>query len=762
AGMQYTLTYDYASELLDSSGSITVSVDGQALSGCPSTSQSDTGLDWREASVTFAGTGGPQTIQLTSGAKGVMLGDLWLAEQPVNTGYQDTAIRLQPIDAELVDRGGSENLSLTLKGLPVGAMLTDGTNSFTATADQNSVDITDWWGGNLSLTPPSGFYGTISLTLTATATAPSNGSEASVTQSLPVTVLAAPTAVASTVTTPENTPYVFQWSDFQVSDAQTQGTPLAVDMSTWCQGGGHLEFLTTDGWETASNNLTVTKADVDAGKLRFVPDPDATGFSGYGGTDLGNLQSTYTLFMYSAFDGGMFSDPVAMNIDVIPVATAPTITLDGGGNPVNTGYENTAIQLQQIDGELVDRGGSETLSVTIEGVPVGAVLTDGTNTFTATAGLTTADVTNWNTGCLSITPPTDFYGTIPLTVRATSTAPSNGSTASATQAITVTVEQGSYTSPLVIDLTGQGIQTVGLSMTGGTFDLLDTGRAIHSGWIASGNAFLAVDTNGNGTIDNRSELFGGEQGQGFAELAKFDTNRDGVINAADQDFGKLLIWQDLNGDHRSEPGELMSLSQAGIDSISLHDTVEPQLQNGNRILERSVVTMGDGRTLQMADVYFETDAAEAAQAQAQSDAVPVAPVPATTKHRASITVQSLLNARDPIVAPVRHASLTSGRMVRPPEASSTPTPQRILPDIDLRQPWDQAAAVPSAEAPTSTPVIDWSRRGAPLTERFPEIPVHAPWAVDFLGVNASPQRDLGRLTGLSMRIPETPNRANSV
>ena len=46
----------------------------------------------------------------------------------------------------------------------------------------------------------------------------------------------------------------------------------------------------------------------------------------------------------------------------------------------------------------------------------------------------------------------------------------------------------------------------------------------------------------------------------------------------------------------------MSLSQAGIGSISLQDTVEPQLQNGNLILERSLVTMSDGRTLEMADV----------------------------------------------------------------------------------------------------------------------------------------------------------------
>jgi hypothetical protein len=290
--------------------------------------------------------------------------------------------------------------------------------------------------------------------------------------------------------------------------------------------------------------------------------------------------------------------------------------------------------------------------------------------------------------------------------------------------MTVTEEQGSYTSPLVIDLTGQGIQTVGLSMTGGTFDLLDTGNAIHSGWIASGNAFLAVDTNGDGVIDNRSELFGGEEGQGFAELAKFDTNGDGVVDAADQGFGKLLIWQDVNGDHRSEAGELMSLAQAGIASISLNDTVVPQIQNGNRILERSDVTMDDGRTLQMADVYFETDAGEAAQAS----------TPAPARQKASITVRSLLKARDPIVAPLQASLLT------------------------------QTSVEPVKHAPTaaSAPVIDWTRRPAPLADRFPETPAHAPWAADFLGVNESSRPDLGSVTGLRIAIPESPGRAGSI
>ncbi len=442
AGMQYVLVYDFASLPQDDSGSVTLYVDGQAVQvECPPTSQSDTGLDWREGQINFVGTGGAQTIQLMSGSTGVMLENVSLAQEPVNTGYQDTAIRLQQIDAELADRRGSETLSVTLRGLPAGAVLTDGTNTFTATADQGSVDITNWTQWNLSITPPSGFYGSIPLTVTATALVPSNGSTASVSQSLPVTVLAAPVAQSSTVSTPENTPYVFQWSDFNISDAQT--TALSVDLSTWCQGGGYLQYLTSGGWQTESDGLTVTKADIDAGKLRFVPYQDETGYSGYGDSGLGNLQGTYTLFTYQASDGGTESAPVSMNIDVIPVATAPTITLSGGCQPVNTGYENTSIQLQQIDAELVDRGGSEILSVEMEDIPVGAVLTDGTNTFTAAADQTSVDVTQWDTGSLSITPPSGFYGSIPLTVTATALVPSNGSSASVSQSLPVTVQQAS-------------------------------------------------------------------------------------------------------------------------------------------------------------------------------------------------------------------------------------------------------------------------------------------------------------------------------
>src|SRR6185437_7431298 len=604
AGMQYTLVYDFASELQDNTGSLTLYVDGQAISACHPTSGSDTDLSWHEGQITFVGSGGPQTLRLVSGSAGVMLGDLSLSQEPVNTGYQNTAIRLQQVTANLADTGGSEALSDSMENVPVGATLTDGTSSFTATAGQTSVDITSWNWANLSITPPGGFYGTIALTVRATSSVASNGASASTTQSLPVTVLAIPVAQTATVTTPENTPYVFQWSDFNVSDPQT--AELSLDIDTWAQGGGYLEYLTSAGWERQNNGLAVTKADIDAGKLRFVPWLNETGYSGYGGTGLGDRQATYTLFNYRAFDGGMESAPAAMNIDVTPVVTPPALsvsgqapsvdldvvltnwqevanpdsgatqisgpTLDGwtavgasgftvwsghdvttasdgtsytfdrpwgpGNNflelagstgieqtvntvagvryslfydfaselgdnsgsftvyvdgqplpicnpptsnsstgldweegrvnfigtggpqtirlvtgtqgamlakvtltqePANTGYQDTAIRLQEVDANLVDNGGSEALSVSMEDIPVGAVLTDGTNSFTATAGQTSADITSWNWANLSITPPSGFYGTIALTVRATSTVPSNGATASVTQGIPVTV-----------------------------------------------------------------------------------------------------------------------------------------------------------------------------------------------------------------------------------------------------------------------------------------------------------------------------------
>ena len=169
--------------------------------------------------------------------------------------------------------------------------------------------------------------------------------------------------------------------------------------------------------------------------------------------------------------------------------------------------------------------------------------------------------------------------------------------------------------PIAIDLDGNGIQTIARGDFAGSFDLLGTGSAIKSGWLSSGDAFLAIDANGNGQIDSIAELFGGaSKGSGFAKLASFDSNGDGFVTADDAQFGALTLWRDANGNGVTDAGELVSLAQAGVTSLAVAFEELPFIDaNGNLHLERSSAVV-NGREVSMTDVYFSVDAADAAAA----------------------------------------------------------------------------------------------------------------------------------------------------
>ncbi|MDP2433898.1 MAG: SdrD B-like domain-containing protein [Pseudomonadota bacterium] len=170
--------------------------------------------------------------------------------------------------------------------------------------------------------------------------------------------------------------------------------------------------------------------------------------------------------------------------------------------------------------------------------------------------------------------------------------------------------------PIAIDLNGDGIQTISRAYSTGAFDLLGTGKAIQSGWLSGEDGFLAWDRNGNGRIDAISELFGGNnKGDGYAKLAAFDSNGDGVVDANDAAFADLRIWRDANGNHQTDEGELMTLSEAGVASLSLSYQALPLMDgNGNLHLERGSATMADGGTVDMTDVYFGISAADVTDA----------------------------------------------------------------------------------------------------------------------------------------------------
>ncbi len=140
--------------------------------------------------------------------------------------------------------------------------------------------------------------------------------------------------------------------------------------------------------------------------------------------------------------------------------------------------------------------------------------------------------------------------------------------------------------PLVLDLDGNGIELTDVRAGQGVrFDLTGDGRAETVSWVSPADAFLAYDRNGNGAVDGGNELFGDQHGaaNGFEELAKFDDNRDGVIDTRDSIFNTLWVWRDTNMDGASGSNELGGLADYGITSISLTPDNTRETVAGNLI-----------------------------------------------------------------------------------------------------------------------------------------------------------------------------------
>ena len=203
-------------------------------------------------------------------------------------------------------------------------------------------------------------------------------------------------------------------------------------------------------------------------------------------------------------------------------------------------------------------------------------------------------------------------------IAALSTAQTAAFTATQTAALTTT-QIAAYSTPIVLDLNGDGVHTLGLA-AGVQFDLLATGSAVQTGWVGSGDGLLALDRNHDGAINDGSELFGsstvlasGERASdGYVALGELDSNHDGVVSGADAAFGDLRVWVDGNADGVSAAGELRTLGELGITELSLRTSAGQGSDNGNILGLNASYRTADGTEHAAADVWFQIQPGSAA------------------------------------------------------------------------------------------------------------------------------------------------------
>ncbi|MDO9713981.1 tandem-95 repeat protein [Paracraurococcus lichenis] len=365
--------------------------------------------------------------------------DAPLASAADVAGREDQPITLD-LSASLVDRDGSEALSVVISGLPEGARLSAGVNN-----GDGSWTLTPTQLPGLTLTPPGNWSGNMALTMQAHSVERATGEAAT-------TEVGFHVAVAGVADTP--------LVDAAVTAHGSEDQPIGIDIVaqlTDRDGSESLVVVATDvptgasfsaGTLNPDGSWTIPGAALPG--LTFTPPPN---FSG-------TLQLNLAVTAVEA-DGNSTTVPVQVAVTVDAAADAPILSLSG-----IQGEEDTAIRLP-LAATLTDTDGSESIvRFVVSGLPTGATLSAGTHNSDGSWTLTpdqAADVT--------LTPPANWSGTIPLSVTAVTQEASNGSEAAATATLPVTVVPVAD-APVLTATAATGVedQSVPLSLTAALTD----------------------------------------------------------------------------------------------------------------------------------------------------------------------------------------------------------------------------------------------------------------------------------------------------
>jgi hypothetical protein len=246
-----------------------------------------------DANNSSGATAGNFAATFTSGG-----GSVAIADADATLVDVDSA-NLQSLVVTITNRqnGSSESLTAVTAGTNITASYFDGVLTLSGAdtvANYQQVLRTVRYAN--SSTPTTG----ASRTITFVANDGVVKSEVATT-SLTITGAAAapPASNGGIVTGNEDTPSVFAWSDFNITDVDTAITSTTAIRLTTLPASGKLKYFNGTEWTEVGLGQVLTKADIDSGALRFQPDADESGYDGYATAGVGNMMQDYAQFNFT-------------------------------------------------------------------------------------------------------------------------------------------------------------------------------------------------------------------------------------------------------------------------------------------------------------------------------------------------------------------------------------------------------------------------------------------------------------------------------
>jgi hypothetical protein len=433
------------------------------------------------------------------------------------------------------------------------------------------------------------------------------------------------------ITGTEDNAYVFSNADVTGFSTSTNINLVSHITVNSLPADGLLQVRVNNAWRDVVVGERIQATEIRGGNLRFVPDANESGSSAYNNNGVGNQRNLYAELdvTVEGISPGVNTADLTVQVSITPVIdNAQTVTgaVARMGSVAALGAGTWGRYTFNVTGNIGDTDGSE--RTLIEVVP-----TNRNTTFQVLTGSTYTAVTPDAAGKIFLQPGQTLF------VREYSIGGYPGSQLQY-KLLGQEVNQGGDVilskdlvalrslqavqppppppvDPLILDLDGNGVQTSTVD-DGVVFDAMANGTQVQVAWTDGKDGFLVLDRNGDGIINDGSELFGDYTPladgtlakDGFQALRALDSNADGLFTAKDDLFDLVQVWVDANRDGVTDAGELFGLKELGVQSINLNAQASERTENGNHYGLIATFTREDGSSAEIVDVWLQSRALE--------------------------------------------------------------------------------------------------------------------------------------------------------